>query len=150
MDVDIRIRAVGLSERDLLIGMYEQFDPLGVALGLPPYTEEGRRSWIGEALAQKINGAAFAAGHLVGHCFLAANQPDSAELAIFVHQDFRRKGVGSGLVKSALKWAGAAGFQRIWSLTSCKNMAALRLQLRCGFRVAKSDFHTAEMEIDLR
>jgi hypothetical protein len=29
-------------------------------------------------------------------------------------------------------------------------MAALRLQLRCGFRVAKSDFHTAEMEIDLR
>ncbi len=150
VDADIQIRTVGPPQRDLLIGMYDRFDPLGAAFGLPPRRTEARRQWIDGALGQIVNVAAFSpAREVVGHCFLAADQLGSAELAIFVHQAFRGKGVGTALVKAALEWARAAGLRRVWSMTASDNRAALRLQQRCGFRLTKSISIEAELEIDL-
>jgi len=150
MDADIRIRAVGLPQRDLLIGMYDRFDPLGVALGLPPRRAEARRQWLSVALSQKVNLAAFSpAREVVGHCFLVADKAGSAKMAIFVHQDFRRRGVGAALLKAALQSEGAAGLRRVWSLTSSDNKAGLRLQVRCGFRLINSALPETELEIDL-
>jgi GNAT superfamily N-acetyltransferase len=150
IDADPRIGAVGPAQRDLLIGMYDRFDPLGAALGLPPFRAESRREWIGGALNHDVNVAAFSpAGEIIGHCFLAPDKQCSAELAIFVHQEFRRRGVGTALVKAALEWACAAGLRRVWSITPSENRAALRLQQSCGFRLMKSIAREAEMEIDL-
>jgi GNAT superfamily N-acetyltransferase len=105
MDADIRIRAVGPPQWDLLMGMYERFVPLGAALGLPPCAAEVRCEWIGRALGHKVNVAAFSpAGNVVGHGFLVADKAGSAELAIFVHQESRRRGVGTALVMAALEW----------------------------------------------
>jgi GNAT superfamily N-acetyltransferase len=147
---DIQIRWIGPSQRDLLIAMYDRFDPLGAALGLPPRTAEGRCEWIGSALAQKVNVAAFSpVGEVAGHCFLAADKTASAEMAVFVHQESRRIGVGTALVKAALAWGGAAGLRRVWSVTSSENAAALRLQKNCGFRLTKSVSLEIELEIDL-
>jgi GNAT superfamily N-acetyltransferase len=130
--------------------MYDRFDPLGGALGLPPHTGEARRAWIATALGNHVNVAAFSpAGEVVGHCFLAADRPDSAEVAIFVHQEFRRRGVAAALMKAALELGATAGLRRVWSVTSSGNRAALRLQLSCGFRLANSNSHEAELEIDL-
>ena len=150
MNAAIRIRAVGLPHRDLLKGMYDGFDPLGVALGLPPCSEEARHAWIGAALDHKVNLAAFSpTGQVVGHCFLVADRAGSAELAIFVRQEFRRKGVGTALVKAALEFEGAAGLRRVWTLTSSDNKAALRLQKKCGFRLTDSCSLETELQIDL-
>jgi RimJ/RimL family protein N-acetyltransferase len=150
MDADVRIEAVGPRERDLLIGMYDRFDPLGESFGLPPLSAEARRVWIRRALSHKVNVAAFSpSGDLVGHCFLAADKPCSAELAIFVHQDSRRRGIGTALVRRALEWGAAAGLQRVWTLTASDNRAALRLQESCGFRVTRSASAETELEIDL-
>jgi RimJ/RimL family protein N-acetyltransferase len=151
VDADIRILAIGPPHRDLLIRMYERFDPIGAAFGLPPHTADARRDWIRAALDHKVNVAAFSfAGEVVGHCFLASDTPGSAELAIFVHQAFRRRGVGTALLKAVLDWAGAAGLRRVWSMTSSNNRVALRLQTNCGFRLTKSISLEAELEIDLR
>jgi RimJ/RimL family protein N-acetyltransferase len=57
--------------------------------------------------------------------------------------------VGTALVRAALKWAGAAGLRRVWSATSCDNRAALRLQQRCGFRLANATVRETELEIEL-
>ena len=149
MDADIRIGVVGLPQRDLLIRMYDRFDALGVALGLPPRRAEARREWIGDALSHKVNLAAFSpAGEVVGHCFLAADNAGSAELAVFVYQGFRGRGVGTALVNAALEWGGAAGLRRVWTLTS-SDTVALRLQERCGFRLTNSGSPETELEIDL-
>ena len=91
MERDFLIPAVGRRQRDLLIEMYERFDPLGTALGLPPRRNDARRERIEVALDHNVNlGALSAAGGAVGHCFLVADDKDSAELAIFVHQEFRK------------------------------------------------------------
>jgi RimJ/RimL family protein N-acetyltransferase len=150
VNADIQIQAIGPRQRDPLISMYDRFDPLGAALGLPPRTAEARLEWIGSALGQIVNVAAFSpAGEVVGHCFLAADKPGSAEMAVFVHQESRRRGIGAALVKAALKWGGAAGLQRVWAVTSSDNEPALRLQMNCGFRLIESAFGVAELDIDL-
>jgi RimJ/RimL family protein N-acetyltransferase len=147
---DIHIYPVVRSDLDLLIGMYDRFDPLGEALGLPPPAPEARHQWIGEALSNRVNLAAFSpAGEVVGHCFLVEDDNGSAELAVFVHQKFRRRGIGTALVKAALAAKTAAGLQRIWALTASDNMAAIRLQLKCGFRPASPVFAETTLEIDL-
>jgi RNA polymerase sigma-70 factor (ECF subfamily) len=147
---DIQIRGIGPPQRDLLITMYDRFDPLGAAFGLPPRTAEARCEWIGSALGQKVNVAAFSPiGEVVGHCFLAADKPASAEMAVFVRQEFRRIGVGTALVKAALDRGGAAGLRHVWSLTPSDNRVALRMQMNCGFRLTKSVSFETELEIDL-
>jgi len=151
MDGNYRIRGVGPAQHDLLAGMYDQFDPLGAALGLPPYKVETRRAWIGSALRQVVNLAAFSEpGQVVGHCFLVRDHTCSAELAIFVHQEYRQRGIGKALLKTALEWAGAADFRRVWSITAADNRAALQLQQSCGFHLAKSEFDEIELEYPLR
>ncbi len=150
VDAGIRILAIGSPHRDLLIRMYERFDPIGAAFGLPPHTAEARRDWIGTALGHKVNVAAFSlAGEVVGHCFLACDTPGSAESAIFVHQAFRRRGVGTALLEAALHWGGAGGLRRVWSMTTSNNRVALRLLKKCGFRLTKCTALGTELEIEL-
>lgn len=150
MNADIQIQAIGPPQRDPLITMYDRFDPLGAALGLPPRAAEARLKWIGSALGQIVNVAAFSpAGEVVGHCFLAADKPGSAEVAVFVHQEFRRRGIGAALLDIALEWGWAAGLGRVWAVTASDNSAALRLLMSCGFRLMESAFGVAELDIDL-
>jgi len=144
------IREIGSRERDRLLEMYESFDPIGAAQGLPPQGEDARRDWIDAALRQELNVGAFSDdGQLIGHCFLAADEADSAELAVFVHQDFRRKGVGSKLVAEALKGGCAAGFRRVWTLTSSDNVSAIRMLGKSGFQVTNPRFPAVELQIEL-
>jgi GNAT superfamily N-acetyltransferase len=150
MDGDIQIRAVGRPHRELLIAMYDRFDPLGPALGLPPCVKEARRAWVDLALSHKMNlGALSPCGSTVGHCFLVADKADSAELAIFVHQDFRRRGVGTALLKAALECGSVWALRRIWTLTGSATNVASHLLGRCGFRLTNAAFYGAELEIHL-
>lgn len=150
MNAEIQIQAIGPPQRDLLISMYDRFDPLGAALGLPPGTAEARHKWIGSVMGQIVNiGALSPAGEVVGHCFLAAGKPGSAEMAVFVHQESRGRGIGTALLKKALDWGGAAGLRRVLALTASDNRAALRLLMSCGFRLIQSAFAVAELDIDL-
>jgi GNAT superfamily N-acetyltransferase len=151
MSAGIHLRRIGLSQRHLLVAMYDGFDPLGAALGLPPHTAEARRKWVGSALCDIVNVAAFsAAGQIVGHAFLAPSSPGSAEIAVFVHQDFRRRGIGAALLRKALELGREADVQHAWAVTSSENRTALRFLIRCGFRQIRSDFDVTELEIDLR
>jgi GNAT superfamily N-acetyltransferase len=150
MDKNIRIQLIGLPERDLLTEMYDRFDPLGAAFGLPPPKAEARRDWVGAALTHEMNLAAFSpAGPVAGHCFLVPDGPGSAELALFVHQEYRRRGIGAGLINAALELAGAAGLRRVWTLTSFDNRPAIRLQARCGFRQKGPISLETKLEIDV-
>lgn len=150
MNAETRIRVVGFPQRELLVRMYDRFDPMGAALGLPPHMPEARRAWIEAALGHRMNVAAFSpAGEIVGHSFLAVGKLGLAELAVFVHQESRRKGVGASLVKSVLEWAGAAGLRRVWGVIASDNRAALRLLESSGFYLTNSQVHEIELQIDL-
>ncbi|MBI3697225.1 MAG: GNAT family N-acetyltransferase [Acidobacteria bacterium] len=147
---EIQIRALSPADRELLLAMYGSFEPLGVAQGLPPRSEEASQTWIDHALQEEMNVGAFsAAGEPAGHAFLAAAEPGVAELAVFVHQSFRGRGIGTALVRAVLAAAENKGLRRVWAQTSSDNVPALRMLKRCGFRSLKFTFPVVEMAIEL-
>ena len=147
---DIQIRALSPADRGLLLAMYGSFEPLGVAQGLPPRSEEARASWIDRALQEEINAGAFSpAGEPAGHAFLAGAEAGVAELAAFVHQSFRGRGIGTALVRAVLAEAERKGLRRVWAQTSSDNVPALRMLKRCGFRSLKFTFPVIELAIEL-
>ncbi len=95
-DAGVVIRRLRRSDRPLLLGMYDAFVPLGAALGLPPRSIADQRTWLC-ALDGAVNLGAFAEGRLIGHLALLP-VGTSTELAVFVHQDFRRRGVATALI----------------------------------------------------
>jgi GNAT superfamily N-acetyltransferase len=146
----IQFRTIGPPQVDLLIEMYEQFHPLGAALGLPPCTLEARHGWIQGAMRQIVNVAAFSPeGDAVGHSFLAGDRPGSAEVAVFVRQEFRRRGIGAALLRKALECGRALKLNGVSAVTSSGNKAALRLLMSCGFRLRQTDVDVMELDIDL-
>jgi GNAT superfamily N-acetyltransferase len=97
-----------------------------------------------------MNLAAFlCSGELAGHCFLVVGKTASAELAVFVRQEYRRRGVAAALVKTVLEWGNEAGLRRVWTLTGSENTAALRLQAKFGFRPTHYAPSAIELEIHL-
>jgi RimJ/RimL family protein N-acetyltransferase len=150
MNGDVRIRTIGRPQRDLLVEMYDRFEPLGAALGIPPVEEERRREWAQSALSHEMNLAAFLpTGAVIGHCFLVVEKTGSAELAVFVRQEYRRRGVAAALVKTVLEWGTVEGLRRVWTLTGSENTPALRLQAKFGFRPTHYAPSAIELEIHL-
>jgi RimJ/RimL family protein N-acetyltransferase len=144
------VRELLLSDREALLDMYRSFDLLGAAQGLPPRTEEAREDWVGHILEADYSlGAWNGEGRLMGHVFLAFSDFGEAELAVFVHQDFRQRRLGTVLSRRLLEWAKQKNIRRIWALVASDNIPALRLLKRCGFRSAALTFPAIEMELDL-
>jgi len=142
-------RAVGLPQFDLLTRMYDRFDPIGAAFGLPPRSAEARRQWIWAALGHEVNVATFRLLGTPQVMLSGCGHVRLRELAIFVHQDYRWRGLGTALVKAALGRGAKMGLRRVWSMTASADRVALRLQRNCGFRLTKSISLEAELEIDL-
>lgn len=125
----VRIRPASDADRPQLLAMYETFEPRPASLGLPP--RQRIEEWL-DRLARAPGFLAFAAGRLAGHAILF---PDgrTAEVAVFVHQDYRNRGVGRQLLEGLVAEARRAGMRRIWGMTDLDNVPMLRLARTVGF-----------------
>jgi ribosomal protein S18 acetylase RimI-like enzyme len=142
------IRSIGPGDREALLTMYRTFDPLGAAQGLPPASEEGRRSWIDRLVREALNWGAFSTeGRCLGHSILAESAPGEAEIAFFVHQSFRCRRLGTRLASTALAAARSHGHYRVWASVCADNVPALRLLRGRGFGRAHLSFPTVELEL---
>ncbi len=139
----IALRQLEQTDWPLLERMYDTFDPLSEALGLPPSDPERRRNWLG-TLRDSFNRVAFIDGQLAGHLALLAIDDDSAELMCFVHQDFRRRGVATSLAREARDYARDHGFRRISVFINTHNLGARHGLLRFGFEPVWEDLDEAE------
>lgn len=149
-DNTIQIRPLTLADRETLLAMYRTFEPLGGAQGLPPRVEQARGTWVDRALEQEINVGGFAAsGDLAGHSFLAPSDAGEAELAIFVHQRSRQRGIGAALLRAVLHRAEQQRLRRIRAETTYDNAPKLRLLKRYGFRFSQSTDGVAVLILDL-
>ncbi|MBI3670951.1 MAG: GNAT family N-acetyltransferase [Acidobacteria bacterium] len=71
-------------------------------------------------------------GRVIGHAVLCP-EGDSAEVAIFVHQDSRRHGLGKPLLNKLKNEGQRLGLRRLWGITEPNNVAMLRLAVSLGF-----------------
>ena len=139
----IAIRPMERDDEPLLAAMYDTFQPLSEALGLPPKEASRRHAWL-RTLRTAVNLVAFVDGKLAGHAALLAVDDDSAEMMCFVHQDFRRQGLGTSLTRALLEHAKQGGYQRISVFINTHNLGARRGLLKFGFEPVWEDLEEAE------
>ena len=140
---EIAVRRLEDQDQPLLAEMYDTFEPLSEALGLPPREPSRRQAWL-RTLREAHNLVAFVEGKLAGHLALLAIDDDSAELICFVHQNFRRRRVAAALTRAALNHARESGYQRISVFINTRNLGARHGLLKFGFEPVWEDLEEAE------
>ena len=126
-------------DRDALIAMYLSFEPKGASFGLPPRKEP--EHWL-DGLRACPNFIMTAAGRIAGHAVLCG-EGESAEVAVFVHQDFRGRGLGKQLLRALVEEAQRLNLRRVWGMSELDNVPMLRLARSLGFVSAEDprEFH---------
>jgi RimJ/RimL family protein N-acetyltransferase len=127
--VGYELRRATAAHRQAMLAMYETFEPKGAALGLPPRSSAG--PWL-ESIGSFPNFIVTQRGRIVGHAVVCP-EGDSAEVAVFVHQDHRGRGLGTVLLGALVEEARRLGLRRIWGTTDWDNVPMLRLAHALGF-----------------
>ena len=143
----IAVRRLRPEEQPLLDEMYETFSPLEASMGLPPRDPIRRHTWLA-ALQSGTNLGAFVEEKLAGHLVLMPTG-HLAEMAVFVQQDFRRQGVGTALVRTAIEEARAQGLLALWVLISSDNPGARAALRNIGFGTAWEGMGEVQMVLRL-
>ncbi len=125
-----KLRRATLADREALAAMYRSFEPKGASLGMPPRGDlvEG---WL-DSLSDYPNSIVVCEGRLVAHGVLAVGKV-TAEVAVFVHQDCRRRGLGKLLLADLVDEGKRLGLQGLWGITESDNVPMLGLARSLGF-----------------
>jgi len=120
-----------------LVGMYEEFEPKAEFQGLPPRSTSQIKKWLTQL--GELGFFQFVVevdGRIVGHSMLCPSQRKTeAELAIFLHQEYRGLGFGKKLLLGTLNFGcKTLELHRVWLFVMGSNPIALRLFESVGFR----------------
>ncbi|MGH7469193.1 MAG: GNAT family N-acetyltransferase [Longimicrobiales bacterium] len=137
------------ADQDKLVAMYADFEPKRAAQGLPPAGDAKIRAWLQRALARGRHVVIEVDDVVRGHIMLMPHGSDAVELANFLHQSIRGRGIGSALNAMALRLAQEAGAQRIWLSVEPGNRAAVRSYEKAGFRRLSGSLWAPEIEMEL-
>ncbi len=129
---EVHVRPYEDRDFEGLVAMYDDFDPAQRAQGTPPLAEDAIRNWL-ENVRDGPNVVARADGDVVGHVMFVPDDTDRHELAIFVHQDYQRAGIGTNLLAVGLDHARSEGVEYVWLSVEAWKRDAQRLYQRAGF-----------------
>ncbi len=144
---DFTVRQSELADFGALVQMYKSFEPKGVAQGLPPRELRRIAHWLARLHEKSRALLALEGERVVAHAILCPISEAAVEYTIFVHQDFRRQGIGAALSRLAVEWAREAGFAELYISTELSNKAALGLYQKAGFRITSSLDNECEMKL---
>ena len=129
--------------RDLsaIVEIYNQAVAMKQATAeLTPVSVEGRRDWFAEHTAERYPiFVAESGGRVVGWCSLSPYRPGrlalryTAEISYYIHQDFRRMGIGSQLVALAIEESRTRAIKTLVAILLDINTGSIRLLEKLGF-----------------
>jgi RimJ/RimL family protein N-acetyltransferase len=152
MSIRALLRTFEEPDSESLFEMYCQFEPKGEFQGLPPQTAPQIKKWLTQLCERGFYQSVIVVGDLiVGHAALCPSQQETeAELAMFLHQDYRGRGLGKKLLLGTLNFGcKSLELHRVWLFVTGSNPIALRLFERAGFRPGPDgDPLTWEIELE--
>jgi RimJ/RimL family protein N-acetyltransferase len=135
------------ADRAALEAMYRAFEPKRGAQGLPP-VDRGLGRWLDRVLAAGAHFGVVVDGELLGHVMLLPIDEERVELANFLHQSVRNRGIGTWINRIALHAARDAGMRRVWLCVEPFNRAAVRSYEKAGFRRLPGSLWESEIEME--
>jgi RimJ/RimL family protein N-acetyltransferase len=142
------LRALVSDDRRALQAMYESFEPKRGAQGLPPAGPEQIARWLETVLAGGYHLIVEAAGGVVGHGMILPYSSQAAELANFLHQSMRDRGIGTALNRALLDVARNQGITTVWLSVEPSNRRAIRSYENAGFRRRPASVWSPEIEME--
>lgn len=136
-------------DRVALGAMYDDFEPKRVAQGLPPDDPERRAQWIDSILEDGVHVVVEIDGKVVGHGMLLPFGDREAELANFLHQATRDRGIGTTLNGVLLELAREQGLRRVWLSVEPFNRRAIRSYEKVGFARKPMSPWAPEVEMEV-
>lgn len=152
MNQPYHVRPYRPADRAALEAMYEDFRPKRAAQGLPPAGGERIRRWLERTLGRGLHVVVEVEGRVLGHAMLIPAGDDGVELANFLHQSVRGRGIGTELNHITVGLARQHGYRRVWLSVKPSNRAAVRSYQNAGFRPlvgASASGREIEMEVVL-
>jgi L-amino acid N-acyltransferase YncA len=140
-----------LEERDFrrLTRMYESYEPKRGAQGLPPVEPAMISRWLARIAREGRHVVVEAEGEVVGHGMLIPFAAGTAELANFLHQSVRDRGIGTVLNRALIDEGRGMGLRRIWLSVQPSNRRAIRSYEKVGFRHRPATVWAPEIEMEL-
>jgi RimJ/RimL family protein N-acetyltransferase len=86
-------------------------------------------------------------GRLSGHLMLVPIGGETVELANFLHQSIRNRGIGTAINRLGVERAREAGYRRVWLSVEPSNRPALRSYEKAGFRRLPGSLWAPEIEM---
>jgi len=124
-------------DRDPLVEMYDGFAPGERAQGLPPRTRSRIESWVDDRLADGCNLVVAGEDGIVGHALYTPTDDDVPEFAVFVHQDYQNRGIGTEVSKRLVARAASTGREALTLVVEPGNRPARKLYDRLGFETVE-------------
>ena len=140
------IRRYRAEDRAALEAMYMSFEPKRGAQGLPP-KESGIARWLDGVLPHGQHVVALVDSEVLGHGMVVPMDAGRVELANFLHQSIRNRGIGTMVNRIAMQLARDAGAERIWLCVEPSNRAAVRSYEKAGFKRLPGSLWSPEIEM---
>ena len=140
------VRPYPASDRDGLAQMYRAFEPKRRAQGLPPL-EPGIDRWLNHVLAHGVHLVILVDNAIVGHVMLIPIDDTKVELANFLHQSIRNRGIGTAMNQVAIEVARKEGWKQVWLTVEPSNRAAVRSYEKAGFRRLPGSLWAPELDM---
>lgn len=129
--------------------MYADFEPKRAAQGLPPDGEQRIRHWLDRVFKTGRHLIVEVDGSVRGHLMLIPQDNGTTELANFLHQSIRNRGIGTAVNTIALRVARDAGLNSLWLSVEPANKAAIRSYEKAGFRRLMGSLWAPEIEMSV-
>jgi len=134
-------------DRPALQAMYADFEPKRGSQGLPPEGEMRIGVWLDRVLRKGRHVVVEIDGRVLGHVMLMPMEDGSLELANFLHQSVRNRGIGTLMNRLAIDLAKEAGVPRVWLSVEPGNRAAVRSYEKAGFQRLPGSLWAPEVEM---
>lgn len=132
--VEWLVRPFEPADREPLLETYRDFDPDERAMGLPPADETRLQDWLDVLLEEGRNFVATREEEgVVGHAAYTPTGDPEPELAVFVHQEYQSRGLGTELCRHVVAAAAAAGCDALVLDVKPGNSTAIGIYERLGF-----------------
>ena len=148
--LDVCIRAYQDDDYMGIMTMYDDFEPKGIAMGLPPPDDEVRRRWVDDIVRTFFNILALHQKKIIGHAAIDILRTKfSPEYMIFLHQDFRCRGIGTQLTLTVKEICKECACKQVWLTVSTYNTCAITVFKKAGFHFSGPIESERDMVLEL-
>jgi RimJ/RimL family protein N-acetyltransferase len=135
---EVTVRSLNINDRERLFQMFSSMSQKSLEYSGAPYTIDMIDRWINN-IQNMIALVTEYAGNIVGYAVIYKpphrRLKGIGDLAIYLHQDFHRVGLGTALTEKLLEQARRDKMHKIQLSVVADNEAAIRLYRKFGFRV---------------